>query len=160
MFPRKPTRLANFDYRGPWRYSLTFCAANKNQAFTNPTVVNDLVQHLARTCDERRFELIAYCFMPDHLHLLVQGAAIDSHLPTFCTVLRQRLAHSYASRGGARLWQPGYFERILREEEQTDRCAEYILSNPIRANLAQSIEEYPFSGGTWFEQLLGDNRPS
>jgi hypothetical protein len=75
-------------------------------------------------------------------------------------VLRQRLAHSYASRAGARLWQPGYFERILREEEQMDRCAEYILSNPIRANLVRSIEEYPFSGGRWYEQLLADSRPS
>jgi putative transposase len=154
VFPRKPTRLTNFDYLGPWRYSLTFCAAHKREAFTNPTIVTELVQHLMRTCDEQWFELIAYCFMPDHLHLLVQGAHQDSHLPTFCRLVRQRMAHAYAGQAGARLWQPGYFERVLREEEQTDQCANYILSNPIRAGLALSIE-YPFSGGTWYRQITG-----
>ena len=64
------------------------------------------------------------------------------------------MAHAYAGQAGARLWQPGYFERVLREEEQTDQCANYILSNPIRAGLVRSFEEYSFSGGTWFEQSI------
>jgi putative transposase len=126
--------------------------------FTDQTIVNDLVQHLLRTCVERQFELVAYCFMPDHLHLLVQGIREDSQLPKFCEVLRQRLAHSYAQKAGGRLWQPGYFERVLREGEPTDQCAGYILSNPIRAGLAKAVEEYPFSGGMWYEAML--DRPS
>jgi len=37
---------------------------------------------------------------------------------------------------------------VLRSEDQTLPVARYILENPIRAGLAVSPTEYPFSGST------------
>jgi hypothetical protein len=44
------------------------------------------------------------------------------------------------------LWQPGYHERVLRDDEATLTVVRYILENPIRAGLATDLEEYPFAG--------------
>ena len=46
-----------------------------------------------------------------------------------------------------RLWQRGYYERVLRDEDHTRDVIRYILQNPVRAGLAKSPDEYPFLGG-------------
>jgi hypothetical protein len=53
------------------------------------------------------------------------------------------------------LWQPGYWERVLRAEEDSVDCALYIFANPVRRGLARSPAEYPYSGGTWFARATG-----
>ena len=45
-----------------------------------------------------------------------------------------------------RLWQAGYHERILRNDEASPSVARYILENPVRAGLTKAIDEYPFAG--------------
>ena len=54
--------------------------------------------------------------------------------------------HSQTGRG--RLWQDGYYDRILRDDEQTIVVARYILENPVRAGLVEGFDEYPYSGST------------
>jgi len=44
------------------------------------------------------------------------------------------------------LWQIGYFDRVLREEDDTRAVVGYILNNPVRAGLAVRGVEYPFNG--------------
>jgi REP-associated tyrosine transposase len=153
MYPSRPKRLLHFSYSGRWRYSLTFCALRKHRAFVDSVIVGVLIDQLLRTCDEQAFEVIAYCFMPDHVHILVEGIKENAHLMTCCRLLRQRTAHAYAQQVGRPLWQVGYWEWVLREEQQTEDCARYIFANPIRAGLAKTIEDYPFSGGTWFRRV-------
>ena len=44
------------------------------------------------------------------------------------------------------LWQPGFHERVLRNDEASPAVVRYILENPVRAGLAEQIGEYPFAG--------------
>jgi putative transposase len=115
-----------------------------------------LAAQMLRTCEEHHFEVLAYCFMPDHLHLLLEGLSDDADMRSCCRLLRQRLAHAYAGLTGRPLWQPGYWDRVLRAGEETRDCALYILANPIRRGLARTIGEYPYSGGTWFLRLANE----
>jgi hypothetical protein len=46
------------------------------------------------------------------------------------------------------LWQEGYFERVLREEDTTLDVIAYILQNPVRAGLVGDPGAYPFSGSS------------
>ena len=153
MVPSRPRRLRGFSYVGRYRYSLTFCAADRHEAFTAPVIVAELRRQLLRTAAEYRFDVTAYCFMPDHLHLLVEGLSSRAALLPFCKVVRMRLACDYSTRAGRSLWQRGYWERVLREDEETETYARYIFGNPIRKGLVQSFRAYPFSGGTWFDRM-------
>ena len=47
-----------------------------------------------------------------------------------------------------RLWDKGYYDRVLRDSEATEAVAPYILANPVRAGLVKSIEDYPFLGSS------------
>jgi REP element-mobilizing transposase RayT len=41
--------------------------------FTEASRVGAALRQIRRTADDERFTLLAYCFMTDHLHLLVEG---------------------------------------------------------------------------------------
>jgi hypothetical protein len=47
---------------------------------------------------------------------------------------------------GRALWQTGYFERVVRDDQEVRTLAAYILANPVRAGLVEEPWAYPFSG--------------
>ena len=96
--------------------------------------------------DECEFELPADRFMPDHLHLLAVGRN-PADLLSFAKLARQRSAMTFSGRTGRRLWQQGFFERTLRNDEAIEVVARYIEGNPVRAGLVTSVDEWPFTGG-------------
>jgi hypothetical protein len=51
---------------------------------------------------------------------------------------------------GVRLWQPGLFDRVLRDDDASVAAAAYLLANPIRAGLSRSLGDYPLAGSTEF----------
>lgn len=94
--------------------------------------------------------------MPDHLHLLVEGQSDDADLVAFAKDVKQRVAYYYLRKHPGPVWQKGYYERILRDEESTLTVARYILANPVRKGFVREPRDYAFSGSaiwTW-EQLL------
>ncbi len=92
--------------------------------------------------------MVAYCFMPDHLHLLVAGCSEQSDGRRFIKLAKQFSGYAYSRSHNETLWQRYAYEHVLRSEDQTLPVARYILENPIRAGLAVSPAEYPFSGST------------
>ena len=139
----RPPRIPAFDYRGRHRYFVTCCAFRRQPAFVEPVVVERLDVQLLRTLDETGFAVSAYVFMPDHLHLLIEGTTGEASFRTAMRLIRQRLTIAMLTRKP--LWQDGYFERVLRTDEQTFAVADYIIGNPVRARLVGSAFEYPFS---------------
>jgi len=100
------------------------------------------------------FSLLAFCFMPDHVHLLVKGSD-DSDLAEFMKSFKQRSSHAYRQMTGHTLWQKSYYDHIIRNEDDQRESFLYILQNPLRAGLVANIEDYPFLGGVWIEGMLG-----
>jgi REP element-mobilizing transposase RayT len=47
---------------------------------------------------------------------------------------------------GNKLWQPGYYEHVLRKEEDTNEVLRYILNNPVRKGLVAHDLDYRYSG--------------
>ena len=96
---------------------------------------------------------MAYCFMPDHLHLAVEGRSTASDLRRFVKVAKQRVA--YMARTEFHIpciWQDGYYERVLRTFESTDTLIRYILDNPVRAALVERAEDFPYSGTMYWPE--------
>jgi REP element-mobilizing transposase RayT len=89
--------------------------------------------------------------MPDHVHLLVYGTSGQSDLQAFMSHFKKATGFEYSRRFKRRLWQPGYHDRILRDDESTEATARYVLENPVRAGLAQELGEYPYAGSDLFD---------
>ena len=141
-----PGHLNAFDYLGPHRYSLTFCTDRRQKLFTTKDVVDLVLEQIARAATEYQFEITTYCFMPDHLHLLVEGKSAGSDAKQFIARAKQYSGFYYKQARGSKLWQRYGFEHVLRDDELTLVVAKYILENPIRAGLVKRVEDYPFLG--------------
>jgi putative transposase len=146
MRTRNPGHLKTFDYLGQHRYSLTFCTDRRQNLFTRKEVVDLALEQIARGATECGFEIIAYCAMPDHLHLLVEGQRADSDAKRFIARAKQYSGYYHKRAHGASLWQRYGFEHVLRDEELVLVTAKYILENPVRAGLVERVEDYPFVG--------------
>ena len=142
----RPRRLPHVSYVGRRRYFLTFCVSHRSRVFADADVVALVLSQFSKTAAEYGFAVLAYCFMPDHVHLLVAGITDASDLQRFVKMAKQRAGGVYARRHGRALWQEGYFERVLRENDDGLECARYIVDNPVRAGLVTSPEDYPFLG--------------
>jgi hypothetical protein len=70
--------------------------------------------------------------------------------------LRQSSGQKYAARRKRPLWQEGYYEHVLRDDQETKQIARYIINNPVRAGLVRSPLEYPLVGSDiWkLEELI------
>jgi putative transposase len=156
MIPLHPPRLAGFDYRGEHRYFLTFCTFYRRPLFNAPERVDLARTQILRSATNERFELTAYCFMPDHLHLLATGSDPTSDCRRFITRAKQFSGYHYQQAFNERLWQRYGYEHVLRSDEKTFRIARYILENPIRAGLVGSVHEYPYLGSRCYtvDQIL------
>ena len=146
MRPGRPARVKGFDYLGRHRYFLTFCTSGRQRLFVNPAIVECVLTQFRRAADQHAIALSAYCFMPDHVHLLAGGLAENSDGRKFISLAKQLAAFHFARQFGSRLWQHYGYERVLRGEEDTLSVARYIIANPLRARLATSVFDYPFLG--------------
>jgi putative transposase len=150
------TRSPAFSYRGFHAYFVTCCAGHRRAHFADAGCV-DIVRrhllHLAGACD---FEVSAYCFMPDHVHVLLEATSVDSELSRLMNSWKQHTGYAHARGTGSRLWQNGYYDHVLRNDEDRLGIIAYLLSNPLRAGLVSDLSRYPFWGsGVWErDQLL------
>ena len=152
---RRPTRLPGFPYVGFYRYSLRFCTYRRERLFESPANVSHTLAQIRRTACEELFALLAYCFMPDHLHLVVEGTEESSDLRRFVKVSKQRAAYVLRKeRGITTTWQEGYYERVLRSDQATNVVVRYVLENPVRAGMVARAEDYPFGGAMFWPEAF------
>jgi len=156
MAYRTIRRLRGFDYAGIHRYFLTWCTHARERLFEDADVVESVVGQILRTASSEHFSILAYCVMPDHVHLIVEGGDERADLRRFVQHAKQATGYAYRRRTSRRLWQRRYYERVIRDDEGTRAYVRYLLGNPVRAGLARVPRDYPFVGsGVWtIDELL------
>ena len=153
----RPPRIPGFSYVGRQRYFLTICTFKRQKSFACPQTVLDTLLQFRKTAATEAFELSAYCFMPDHVHFLIEGLEAWSDFKRFCKMAKQSSGSVHAHRQGGRLWQEGYYDRVLREGDNVRTVARYLLNNPVRAGLVATPIDFPYLGSDrWTVEELID----
>ncbi len=142
---RKRNRLQHFDYSGSYAYSITICCCDKNNYFTCKSTVLSILDSLNSISSEMDFFILAYCFMPNHLHILTTGGE-DANLINFIKKFKQVSGYNFKKITEEKLWQKSYHDHVVRKEEDLNSIAEYIFNNPVRKGLVENHDDYPFLG--------------
>lgn len=79
-FARRQNRLPRLSYVGANAYFLTLCARDRRRHFANSCLVETILAILRDACARNGFQLHAYCFMPDHLHLILTAQCKSADL--------------------------------------------------------------------------------
>ena len=100
---------------------------------------------LARQLPTAEAELLAYCLMPNHVHLIV-----IPHRPDSLSRLLRKTHARYARRINlehgwqGHLWQER-FHSFVMDEEHLLAAARYVELNPVRAGLCEHPDDWPWS---------------
>lgn len=116
-----------------------------------PTFVEpeDHLAYLDRVARYRRRDgvgLLAYCLMPNHVHLLVRAG--HTPLATFMQSVQQSYTqrHNRLYRKRGHLFEGRYRAILCDDEPYLLTLVRYIHLNPVRAGLVDAPEKYPHSG--------------
>jgi putative transposase len=87
-----------------------------------------------------------FVVMPDHMHLILTPSAKFSLEKAV-----QRIKGGFSFQVGKRIsselevWQPGFTQHLILDEDDFQKHRDYILDNPVRAGLVRHREDYPLS---------------
>lgn len=133
---RKNIRLKDYDYRKNGYYFVTICTDYKKPYLQNDNIKNIVVTELARLNQLEGITIDYHTIMPTHLHLIV--ILEDAKYSLFEVVKRFKskttvFVKKYANQGWQlhRLWQPNYYEHVIRNEKTLLKIREYIQNNPL-----------------------------
>jgi putative transposase len=135
-----------FIYIGRHRYALVFTTHGRAPLFTDPAAASLVLRQILRSAVEKGFTVTAYCFMEDHLHLLVQGTRDDSDCKAFIKAAKQYWGYYFKQSHGRQLWDRYGCEHVVRDEADAALTIRYLLANPVRAGLVRHPRDYPLLG--------------
>ena len=87
----KPHRLVKEFYRGSSIVAFTLCLKNRATIFKNPELVDIFIRFLKKTATKFKCKIPIYCFMPDHLHLIITGIDDEADLLKVVSILSKKL---------------------------------------------------------------------
>jgi REP-associated tyrosine transposase len=91
------------------------------------------------------YQLHAYVIMPDHLHLLFTPLeSVEKSVQLIKGGFSFRAKRELAWNG--EIWQPGFTDHRIRDEEDWQHHLSYIRNNPVNAHLVSSLADYEFVG--------------
>lgn len=144
MFPKDLERLPAENYIGQRHYFLTFLTKSRRRYFLEEAVVHGRQSHILRAATHKGIAVLASVYMPDHLHLVVEGTTPQSDLRAFVKLAKQLSGYHVKQQTGHELWERGFHDRIVREGEDLRDYIKYVRENPVKAGLAEKPEDYPF----------------
>ena len=96
-------RLPHHQYTGVQRYFLTTCTHERREFFRDGAAVSQARDQFFYTARKEMIAILAYCFMPDHLHLLADGETERADLRLFAKLSKQRSGYRFKKLRGATL---------------------------------------------------------
>ena len=150
---RKKIRLDISLYLDPTLIcSITICTQNKQPVFHNLELGQACIHILEKTSYNNGTSVFAFCFMPDHVHILMSPSSLCP-IPSFVGRFKSLCANVGRTLFGLEksFWQKRYYDHFLRKEESLEQVVQYILNNPVRKGLVNNWKDYPLSGSFVFE---------
>jgi len=113
-----------------------FLDAGQGSCWMRQPTIADVVAKALTHFDHDRYRLLAWCVMPNHVHVVVRpngGHELQRILHSWKSFTASQ-ANELLRRSGA-FWQPEYYDHLIRDEDDLFHAVEYTLNNPVAAGL-------------------------
>ena len=124
----KDIRLKHYDYSSDGYYFVTICTDYLRPYLVNHTksVVAQFIEQTFNSKYIHGTKLDWHIIMPTHIHLIL--VLEDCKLKLGEIIRRFKARTSTAM--GFKIWQPNYYEHVIRNESALNKIREYIENNP------------------------------
>ncbi|MGJ3256252.1 MAG: REP-associated tyrosine transposase [Alcanivorax sp.] len=125
-------------------YLITAVTRNRIPWFENTDRARLLSRNFLNLDQQGASQSLCFVVMPDHFHWLLELSGKHS-LSQTVGMLKSQTARAI----GQSVWQRGFHDHALRQEEDILQIARYIVANPLRAGLVNSVKDYPYWYAVW-----------
>ena len=152
-------------------HGLTFSCYQRKQLFTNDSWRERLSRSIQAACEELSIELVAFVYMPEHIHLLVFPLEPQPDIGSFLSQVKRPVSDSVREqlaqmdspllkrltvrerpgKESFRFWQEGPgFDRNLSDPKDIQCWIDYIHNNPVRRGLCYRAVDWKWSSARYY----------
>jgi putative transposase len=142
-------RLDNVFVRNPI-YFITSCTYQRKPILATEEVYQILLEEWKSSSTRHGWCVGRFTVMPDHVHFFARpledsSKTLSQWMQAFKEWTSKRINRETSSETG-RVWRHGFFDHVLRSGESYSEKWDYVRQNPVRAGLAESPEDWEYSG--------------
>ena len=138
-------------------YFFTLVTFQRRKYFDTPHKLDLLHSKIRQVQSYKPFDLLAYCLLPDHIHLLIKLPEEDCNFSIRMREIK-RLTTLWMKRetlGNVDpIWQDKYWEHTIRDEKDLQTHFDYIHYNPIKHGLTETYDSREWSS---FKDYFDEN---
>ena len=105
--------------------------------------------------DSERYRLLAWCVMPNHVHVVVeqmQGWPMASVVHGWKSFTANKLNEVFRRTG--RVWLREYFDRFMRNDDHLSTTIAYVERNPVAAGYVKRPGDWRWSSASLREKRV------
>lgn len=105
-----------------------------------------LVEEALLRADAERYRLLAWCVMPNHVHVLaeqIEGFPLGDIVQAWKSASAHEINRTLRRKG--RLWRREYFDRFMRDDDHLPSTIAYVENNPVAAKLVAAPTDWMWS---------------
>ena len=151
--PRRPRILAEGGY-----YHILTRGNDRRKLFRYKKDYIYFLKIIKRYLKKFQVDIIHYCLMPNHLHLLIQAKKAGD-LPKFMQAILQVYANYFRKKYNSVgfVFQNRYKSYIIENDSYLLECSRYIERNPLRAEITDELSKYPWSSFLFYAKGIDND---
>ena len=124
---------------------------NRELIFTDSKAADVLLEAILFGRRQHWYYLLSFVIMPDHMHLIIipKDKNISGCMKSIKGFSARKLNEILGRQGT--LWQSGFYDYILDNDEKVLSRINYIEENPLRKGLVTAPEDYKYSSAKYRE---------
>jgi putative transposase len=129
---------------------------DRRQLFFKDADFSGFIDLLAEGALRFSIELLGYCILPNHFHLLVcqrEPGAVSAYIHRFSGISARAFRESTGTVGLGHVYQRRFWSRVVGHESDYLVALRYVEANPLRAQLVSRAEDWQW--GSLWERLTG-----
>ena len=152
-----PNYLRNYLPGGT--YFFTVVTQDRRQILTAPSSRELLRTAIQDELARAPFTQVAIVLLSEHLHTIWTLPEGDADYSIRWKRIKERFTRRFLAQGGEEaattnnrkkhqergVWQPRFWEHTITDDDDFERCLNYIHYNPVKHGLVQRVCDYPWS---------------
>jgi len=128
-------------------YFFTLVTHQRKPIFNTDIEINILRSAFRKTMEKRPFTIKAIVILPDHLHCIWQLPEEDKDFSSRWKIIKGMVTKKYHSifKNQNIVWQPRYWEHLIRDEKDLYNHLDYIHYNPVKHGFVSKPLDWPYS---------------
>ena len=118
--------------------------------------IGRLVEDALLKFDGQRYRLLAWCVMPNHVHVMIEtlkGFTLSGVLHSWKSFTANEANRMLGRKG--EFWRREYLDRYVRNAEHYSNALRYIEGNAATAGLVKFPADWPFTSARYREEKKG-----